>query len=116
MLKKMNRAEKKAAKAADLPGGQNQYLGVKLRHTRMTKGLRLRDLAEKAECSESMLSKIENGRAVPSLKTLYRIAEAMGLTVGQLFDQPAEPNGLVSRGGERPIVHADPLRNGPQRP
>ena len=79
----------------------------------MTKGLRLRDLAEKAECSESMLSKIENGRAVPSLKTLYRIAEALGLTVGQLFAQPAEPNGLVSRGGERPIVHADPLRNGP---
>ena len=113
MLKKMNRAEKKAAKAADRPSGQNQYLGVKLRHTRMTKGLRLRDLAEKAECSESMLSKIENGHAVPSLKTLYRIAEAMGLTVGQLFDQPAEPNGLVSRGGERPIVHADPLRNGP---
>jgi transcriptional regulator with XRE-family HTH domain len=113
MLKKMNRAEKKAVKAADLPSGPNQYLGVKLRHTRMTKGLRLRDLAEKAECSESMLSKIENGRAVPSLKTLYRIAEAMGLTVGQLFAQPAEPNGLVSRLGERPIVQADPLRNGP---
>ena len=106
----MNYVEKSAA---DLPDGQNQYLGVKLRHTRMTKGLRLRDLAEKAECSESMLSKIENSRAVPSLKTLYRIAEALGLTVGQLFAQPAEPNGLVSREGERPIVHADPLRNGP---
>src|ERR1700749_4314031 len=102
MLKKMNRAEKKAAKAAEPSSGQNQYLGVKLRHMRMTKGLRLRDLAEKAECSESMLSKIENGHAVPSLKTLYRIAEAMGLTVGQLFDQPAEPNGPASRGGERP--------------
>ena len=49
------------------PAGANHYLGVKLRHTRMTKGLRLRDLAEKAECSESMLSKIENDRAVPSL-------------------------------------------------
>src|ERR1700756_4371488 len=88
MLKKTKHAEKEAA---DLPGGQNQDLGVKLRHTRMTKGLRLRDLAEKAECSESMLSKIENDRAVPSLKTLYRIAEALGLTVGQLFAQPAEP-------------------------
>ena len=110
MLKKMNRVEKDPA---ELPSGQNDYLGVKLRHTRMTKGLRLRELAEKAECSESMLSKIENGRAVPSLKTLYRIAEALDLTVGQLFAQPTEPNGLVSRAGERPIVHADPLRNGP---
>ncbi|MBV9236827.1 MAG: cupin domain-containing protein [Xanthobacteraceae bacterium] len=110
MLKKTNQAGRETV---DLPRGQNHYLGAKLRHTRMTKGLRLRDLAEKAECSESMLSKIENGRAVPSLKILYRIAAALGLTVGQLFDQPAEPNGLVSRDGERPIVHADPLRNGP---
>jgi len=109
-LKKMNPAEKNAV---DLPSGRNQYLSVKLRHTRMTKGLRLRDLAEKAECSESMLSKIENGHAVPSLRALYRIAAALDLTVGQLFAQPTEPNGLVSRGGERPIVHTDPLRNGP---
>lgn len=106
----MNRAEKDLAGPAS---GQNDYLGVKLRHTRMTKGLRLRDLADRAECSESMLSKIENGRAVPSLKTLYRIAEALGLTIGQLFAQPTEPNGLVSRAGERPVVHAAPLRNGP---
>src|SRR6201991_5240458 len=110
MLKKTNLAGREMV---DLSSGQNHYLGAKLRHTRMTKELRLRDLAEKAECSESMLSKIENGRAVPSLKILYRIAEALGLTVGQLFAQPAEPNGLVSRDGERPIVHADPLRKGP---
>lgn len=92
---------------------QDQHLGVKLRHARMTKGLRLRDLAEMAECSESMLSKIENGRAAPSLKTLHRISEALGLTIGQLFAQRAEVNGLVSRAGERPIVHVDSLRKGP---
>ena len=100
MLKKTNQPGREMV---DLSRGQNHYLGAKLRHTRMTKGLRLHDLAEKAECSESMLSKIENGRAVPSLKILYRIAEALGLTVGQLFAQPAEPNGLVSRDGERPL-------------
>jgi transcriptional regulator with XRE-family HTH domain len=110
MPKKMHAAE---IDAVDLPPGKSDYFGVKLKHTRLTKGLRLRDLAEKAECSESMLSKIENGRAVPSLKTLYRLAKALDLTVGQLFAQPVELNGLVSRDGERPIVQADPLRNGP---
>ena len=60
-----------------------------------------------------MISKIENGRAVPSLNILYRIAEALDLTVGQLFEKPAEPNGLLSRAGERPIVKIDPLRSGP---
>src|SRR5438067_400350 len=69
---------------------KNEYLGVRLRHGRMTMGLRLRELAEKADCSESMISKIENGRAVPSLNILYRIAEALELTVGQLFEKPTE--------------------------
>jgi transcriptional regulator with XRE-family HTH domain len=92
---------------------KNEYLGVRLRHGRMTLGLRLRDLADKAECSESMISKIENGRAVPSLNILYRIAEALDLTVGQLFEKPSEPSGLLSRAGERPIVKIDPLRSGP---
>src|SRR5258708_19692121 len=54
----------KVAKAAKVSlGDKNEYLGVRLRHGRMTMGLRLRDLAEKAECSESMISKIENGPA-----------------------------------------------------
>ena len=61
----------------------------------------------------SSAARVVSNRAVPSLKILYRIAEALGLTVGQLFAQPAEPNGLVSRDGERPIVHVDPLSNGP---
>jgi transcriptional regulator with XRE-family HTH domain len=104
----------KVAKAAKVPPGEkNQYLGVRLRHGRMTMGLRLRDLADKAQCSESMISKIENGRAVPSLNILYRIAEALELTVGQLFEKPTEPYGLLSRAGERPMVKIDPLRRGP---
>jgi transcriptional regulator with XRE-family HTH domain len=91
---------------------RNEYIGVRLRHGRMTMGLRLRELADKAKCSESMISKIENGRAVPSLNILHRIAEALDLTVGQLFEKPAEPSGLLSRDGQRPIVKIDPLRSG----
>ncbi|HEY5127626.1 MAG TPA: cupin domain-containing protein [Bradyrhizobium sp.] len=112
MLKKKKRPPPKQAPAAT-PGGNNEYLGVRLRHGRMTKGLRLKDVAEAADCSESMISKIENGRAVPSLNALYRIAEVLELTVGQLFEKPSEPDGLLSRAGERPIVKVDPLRKGP---
>ncbi|MEH2470642.1 transcriptional regulator with XRE-family HTH domain [Nitrobacteraceae bacterium AZCC 2161] len=111
MLKKKRPIPKQAPAAQ--PGGNNEYLGVRLRHGRMTKGLRLKDLAEAADCSESMISKIENGRAVPSLNALYRIAEVLELTVGQLFEKPSEPSGLLSRAGERPMVKTDPLRNGP---
>jgi len=112
MLKTKKRPSAKPKPAA-VPAGNNEYLGVRLRHGRMTKGLRLKDVAEAANCSESMISKIENGRAVPSLNVLYRIAEVLELTVGQLFEKPSEPDGLLSRAGERPIVKTDPLRNGP---
>src|SRR5882757_8126581 len=112
MLKTKKRPTSKQKPAA-APGGNNEYLGVRLRHGRMTKGLRLKDVAEAANCSESMISKIENGRAVPSLNALYRIAEVLELTVGQLFEKPSEPDGLLSRAGERPIVKTDPLRSGP---
>jgi transcriptional regulator with XRE-family HTH domain len=111
MLKKKRPQPKQAA--ANPPNTNNEYLGVRLRHGRMTKGLRLKDLAEAADCSESMISKIENGRAVPSLNALYRIAAVLDLTVGQLFEKPSAPGGLLSRAGERPIVEVDPLRNGP---
>ncbi|QDM15854.1 cupin domain-containing protein [Tardiphaga sp. vice352] len=112
MLKTKKRPSSKQKPAA-VPAGNNEYLGVRLRHGRMTKGLRLKDVAEAADCSESMISKIENGRAVPSLNALYRIAEVLELTVGQLFEKPSEPDGLLSRAGERPIVKTDPLRSGP---
>ena len=36
-------------------------LGVRLRHTRLVAGLTLIQLAQKAECSESLISKIERG-------------------------------------------------------
>jgi transcriptional regulator with XRE-family HTH domain len=44
-------------------------------------GLTLKQVSEAAECSESLLSKVENGRAYPSLQTLYRIAVSLGTNV-----------------------------------
>ena len=70
----------------------------------------LRDLADKAECSESMLSKVENGRALPSLTTLHRICQVLGLTVSQLLSKSGEPPGVVARAGERPVTKVQAVR------
>ncbi len=98
-----------AASAGLEPGPR---LGTAIRHARLTLGIRLQDVADKVGCSESLVSKIENGRALPSLKTLHRIADALQTTVGRLCAAPDGRDGIVSRRGERPVVQVDPVRRG----
>jgi transcriptional regulator with XRE-family HTH domain len=66
-------------------------IGPKIKHTRLLKGLTLRELADAAGCSESLLSKIENGRANPSLKMIHRVASALGTPVASLFQHCGIP-------------------------
>lgn len=78
-------------------------LGMRIRLTRRAKGMRLRELAEKANCSESMISKIENGHTDPSLHLLEELAHALGITTASLFSERGF-GGPVSRKGERPTL------------
>jgi transcriptional regulator with XRE-family HTH domain len=104
---------RKALKAGKEPAASTEaYVGVRLRHARISLRLKLRELAEKAGCSESLLSKVENGHALPSFTTLHRIIDVLGLTMGQLFAKGTEPQGIVSRNGERPVLAMHPLRPG----
>ncbi len=79
-------------------------IGGKLRHARRLKHLRLKDLAARAGCSESLLSKIENNRAKPSLRMLHRIVQALDITIGALFDEAGEESTVVLRRGSRPVL------------
>ena len=74
--------------------------------------MRMKDVAAAAGCSESLISKIENNKAVPSLGVLHRICEALDLALGELLTAPEENDGVVTRAGERRIVEIDPVRKG----
>jgi transcriptional regulator with XRE-family HTH domain len=87
-------------------------IGLKLRHTRKVKGLTLKQLADAAGCSESLLSKIENGHATPSLKMLQRLSGGLEMTIGEMFAQVPESDEPVTRSGQRMMIHADPQRRG----
>jgi transcriptional regulator with XRE-family HTH domain len=87
-------------------------VGSRLQHARLLREMRMKDLAIAAGCSESLVSKIENSKSVPSLRVLHRICEALGLTLGEVLATPAEETGAVTRGGERHIVEFDSLRKG----
>ena len=64
-------------------------LGAAIRTRRLAHGLTLVALAERAGLSQPFLSQVENGRATPSMESLYRIAGALDTTPQALFG--AEP-------------------------
>lgn len=83
------------------PGFQ---IGARVRHARIVKGLRLADLAKRAECSESLLSKIENNKATPSLSLLHRLGQALGTNVAWFLTSDREEATIIVRKDERLVV------------
>ena len=62
-----------------------QTLGNSLRYLREQNGISLRALAERTDFSASFLSQIENGQCSPSISSMEKIANALGVTLGQFF-------------------------------
>nr|WP_321845335.1 cupin domain-containing protein [Paraburkholderia bannensis] len=91
-----------AAAAAQAAPGDS--LGVRLKHARMVHQLTLKALAEQAGCSESLLSKVESGRATPSLATLHRLALALSTNIAALVSGPDVNTSAIQRANERPSV------------
>ena len=72
----------------------------------------MKDLANAAGCSESLISKIESNKLVPSLRVLHRISEALNLSIGDLTTSTAEAERVVTKAAERHIVEIDSFRRG----
>lgn len=89
-------------------------VGVKIKHTRQTLGLSLKELATRGEVTEGYLSKIENGLAHPSLPALHRLVNALGINMSALFASPDLSDGKVHvvRSPDRPILRTGHKRAG----
>src|ERR1700754_3615942 len=74
-------------------------IGEKLRAARQAMGLSLRALGELTGFSASFLSQVELGQTMPSLGSLQRIAEALGLTVANLLASPGTASAVVRKAG-----------------
>jgi transcriptional regulator with XRE-family HTH domain len=60
----------------------------RLRELREEKGMSLRALAAKSGLSANALSMIERSRTSPSVSTLYRVADALGVPITTFFGPP----------------------------
>ncbi|GMM96489.1 helix-turn-helix domain-containing protein [Microbacterium luteum] len=80
--------------ASDQPASIDQLIGDRLgraiREARSERKLSMRALATTAEISQPFLSQIESGQTMPSLITLYRIANALDMSPSALL--PADPD------------------------
>ena len=81
---------------------QNYEIGSKLRQLRMRKKIALVDLGKHTGLSASMLSQLENGKLVPTLPTLARIATVFDVGLEHFFlDKRARRTFAVVRADER---------------
>lgn len=82
-------------------------VGRSIRSHREAARLSLGALALKSGVSKSNLSKIEAGVANPSLETLWHLAGALGLSLGDLLGEAEPPRMRLIHAGEGAKVLAD---------
>lgn len=68
-------------------------IGESIRKIRLHSGLTQQETADRCDLTKSMISKIENGKVVPAVGTLQRIASALGVKVATLLE--SGENGTV---------------------
>lgn len=57
----------------------------RIRSLRVEKGLKQKDLAKMAGVAPNTLSRIEQGKFNPSLKTLSKLADALGINLSDFY-------------------------------
>lgn len=101
-----------AAQSSATPKRRELQVGARLKHARLLEGILMRELADRVGCTESTISKIENGKVEPSLQMLQRLVEALNRDLSSFFGAVIDSPGLVQKEGERPISRTDAIRGG----
>jgi transcriptional regulator with XRE-family HTH domain len=84
--------------AADFDG----RVGARIRELRADQGLTLDGLAQLADVSRAMLSRIERGESSPTAHLLGKICNGLGVTLSALFASTEAPTSPLVRRRDRP--------------
>jgi transcriptional regulator with XRE-family HTH domain len=80
-------------------------VGTRLRQLREERNMSMRSLATASGLSANALSMIERGKTSPSVSTLYKLADAMGVPITTFFgEQTSKQQVIFLRAQERPRV------------
>ncbi len=82
----------------------NHLIGQRLRQIRKDLALSLSDLSERSQVSVGTLSQLERGMGRPSLRTIERISQALGVPPFWLLEMPGKESptddSVVVRAGQ----------------
>ncbi|NHZ99576.1 XRE family transcriptional regulator [Massilia sp. CCM 8734] len=73
------------------PTNSPPEVGATLQRLRLARGLTLEDLSRIAGVSKSMLSQIEREKANPTIAITWRLANALGVAIGELLSSDTRP-------------------------
>jgi len=82
-------------------------LGPRIRSKRTEKAMSLRELAERTGVTPSFLSLVERDRAEPSITTLRKIADALGVPIFYFLLNSEKDNPVVRKGGRKTIKFSE---------
>ena len=86
----------------------NEQIGARVRQHRTAHGWTLDDLADRSGVSRRMLITIEHGEANPSIATLLRISDALGVGLPVLVDVERPHTLTVTAAGTAPVLWRGP--------
>lgn len=81
-----------------------RVIGARVRHERSVRGMTLDQLATAAGVSRRMVVNVEQGAVNPSIGTLLRLSDALGVGLPALVEPPAQPEERVSRAGSAAVL------------
>lgn len=87
-------------------------VGNTIKNIRTSKGILLKEVAEKCGISSSMLSQIEKGTANPSLNTIREIAHVLEVPIFKFFMAPEKEEDKIAilKKEKRKIIESENLR------
>jgi transcriptional regulator with XRE-family HTH domain len=78
-----------------IPTSAPPEVGATLQRMRLARGLTLEDLSRIAGVSKSMLSQIEREKANPTIAITWRLANALGVQIGELLSSEVRTPALI---------------------
>jgi transcriptional regulator with XRE-family HTH domain len=78
-----------------IPTSAPPEVGATLQRMRLARGLTLEDLSRIAGVSKSMLSQIEREKANPTIAITWRLANALGVQIGELLSSEVRTPNLI---------------------